>query len=174
MKIKNLVLCTTLAFTAPAFAMNGFIGGGLGLSDITLKSGSFNYGVSAGLSLEGGLEVMPGLSLGLESQYYWKALAGGLASVSIMPLLFNTRYHVSESLIDGAYFGVSLGFARESVEVLGQSVSSTELAAGAQAGYNFAMSDAVGLGPKVTFLRVFGSPKAYNFWSTLANVHYMF
>jgi len=149
----------------PVFALEGgYVGGGLGFSDVTLD----DYDGSASANVRVGMVFTPHLTLGFGLSSYNEEHSK--AKIGIVPLLIEFNYHIL-STVSGPYVGVSGGIAVETVTIEdfytnGDDYTRTESEGtfGGQAGYNFALADRHSLGGELRYLHVDGDPKKYGFY----------
>ncbi len=164
---KNGLLVAAMA-SAPAFAIEGgYFGFGLGLSDVDFGKNPR----SGALNLNGGFVLTPNWSLGVDISTWARKVDS--VSLSVIPLSLVTTYNWAGSPISGFNSSFLVSAVSETLSIktpVGTvAASETELGLGASVGYNFALGDSFGLGPKFTYVRVFGDPSKYNFWQATLN-----
>ena len=97
-----------------------------------------------------------------------------------MPVLLAPRYHFEQSVNHGFWAGPAIGFGETKVTFGGLSASKTTFMLGAQVGYEFQVSEHFGMGPKASYVHSFKatgdtvSVDAFNFYSLLVDLHYLF
>lgn len=174
---KGLMLSALLG-SASSFAVEGgWIGFGLGASKLDWEGAD----TSVALSLNGGVRATPELAIGLDIQNYRYEEGTGIfkAAYTFSPFMLTGTYHFS-GFGSGPYLGAMFGLAQHKIEFLGLEVSTSTMAFGGHAGYDFMLSDTWSLGPRFTYLHANKKTgevlevESVNFWSLLAAAAWQF
>ena len=181
---KTVVL---LVFLLPqiSLALGGYVGGGLGVADVSIKATNNNediYDPSSSIAGRVGLNFndMFTLGFGINS---WVSIAedslGNDNSVTVIPLLFEFNYYPMEGH-SGFYIGVNAGIVQETVTITtfgGETeFSETETGYGGQLGWNFNLSQSKRhtLGGEFRYIHVDGDPQTYSFVAGLVMYNFWF
>lgn len=146
--MKALLFTLILCMYSPAYSLGGYVGAGIGLSDINLKSNTPDnlYDPAFTGSARVGFNFDDDFTLGLTTDAYLinkNYSNGSQYTFTVTPLLveFNVYPMVGHT---GVFFGLLAGVSLEAerIEVLGSATTASEehLTYGGQAGWNFALT----------------------------------